>query len=99
MLYRTVLTVFLFGVRGFATGFFQAIYLYTPEVRMLLTVLLRICEVNNCPCIVQVYPTSVRGFGMSLCSSFSCIGAMLAPYIAQVCTSVSTFPLIFTIIN
>ena len=31
-MYRTVLTVFLFGVRGFATGFFQAIYLYTPEV-------------------------------------------------------------------
>ena len=49
MLYRTVLTVFLFGVRGFATGFFQAIYLYTPEVRMLLAVLLRMCEVNNCP--------------------------------------------------
>ena len=32
LLHRTVLTVFLFGVRGFATGFFQAIYLYTPEV-------------------------------------------------------------------
>ncbi|XP_065892911.1 putative transporter svop-1 [Dysidea avara] len=29
---KVVLTVFLFGVRGFATGFFQAIYLYTPEV-------------------------------------------------------------------
>ncbi|XP_065892909.1 putative transporter svop-1 [Dysidea avara] len=29
---KTVLTVFLFGVRGFATSFFQAIYLYTPEV-------------------------------------------------------------------
>ena len=27
-----ILTVFLFGVRGFASGFFQAIYLYTPEV-------------------------------------------------------------------
>ena len=33
-IHRTLLTVFLFGVRGFATGFFQAIYLYTPEVRM-----------------------------------------------------------------
>ena len=30
--YRTILTVFLFGVRGFATGFFQAISLYAPEV-------------------------------------------------------------------
>jgi len=30
--YRAVLTVFLFGVRAFATSFFQAIYLYTPEV-------------------------------------------------------------------
>ena len=66
---------------------------------MLLTVLSIMCEVNNCPCTVHVYPTSVRGFGMSLCSSFNRIGAMLAPYIAQVCTSVSTFPLIFTIIN
>ena len=30
--HRTILTVFLFGVRGFATGFFQGIYVYTPEV-------------------------------------------------------------------
>ena len=29
---RTALTIFLFGVRGFATSFFQVIYLYTPEV-------------------------------------------------------------------
>ena len=29
--YRTILT-FLFGVRGFATGFFQALGLYSPEV-------------------------------------------------------------------
>ena len=26
------LTVFLFGARGFATGVFQAVYVYTPEV-------------------------------------------------------------------
>ena len=32
--HRTLLTVFLFGIRGFATGFFQAIYLYTPEVQV-----------------------------------------------------------------
>ena len=31
--YRTILTVSLFGVRGFATGFFQALSLYTSEVR------------------------------------------------------------------
>ena len=31
-LHRTVLTVFLFGIRGFATGFFQVIGLYVPEV-------------------------------------------------------------------
>ena len=30
--YRTTLTVFLFGVYGFATGLFQALSLYTPEV-------------------------------------------------------------------
>ncbi|XP_065920567.1 putative transporter svop-1 [Dysidea avara] len=29
---QTALTLFLFGVRGFGSGFFQAIYLYTPEV-------------------------------------------------------------------
>ena len=29
---RTPLTIFLFGIRGFATSFFQVIYLYTPEV-------------------------------------------------------------------
>ena len=27
-----MLTVFLFGVRAFATGVFQAVYVYTPEV-------------------------------------------------------------------
>ena len=32
-----------------------------------------------------MYPTSVRGFGLSLCSSFSRVGAMISPYIAQVC--------------
>ena len=26
------MTVFLFGARGFATGVFQAVYVYTPEV-------------------------------------------------------------------
>ncbi|XP_065920283.1 putative transporter svop-1 isoform X2 [Dysidea avara] len=58
---QNILTVFLFGVRGFATAFFHAVYLYTPEV----------------------YPTAVRGFGMSLCASISRVGAMIAPYIAQ----------------
>ncbi|XP_065892905.1 synaptic vesicle 2-related protein-like isoform X2 [Dysidea avara] len=58
---ETILTVFLFGVRGFATGFFQGIYVYTPEV----------------------YPTTVRAFGVSLCASVSRLGSMIAPYIAQ----------------
>ena len=74
---RNVLTVFLFGVRGFATGFFHAVYLYTPEVREMFKVLL-------CDGYSQVYPTAVRGFGMSLCASISRVGAMIAPYIAQV---------------
>ena len=33
VLSRLVLTIILFGIRGFATGLFQSIGLYTPEVR------------------------------------------------------------------
>ena len=80
---RTILTVFLFGVRGFASGLFQAIYLYTPEVCMSVVLSANVMThiIHSIP---QVYPTSVRAFGMSLCSSFSRIGGMLSPYIAQV---------------
>ena len=35
--------------------------------------------------LMQVYPTAVRGFGLSLCAVFGCIGSMSAPFIAQVC--------------
>ena len=31
--FRTVTVVFMFAVRGFVTGAFQAAYVYTPEVR------------------------------------------------------------------
>ena len=31
-MFRIVLTVFLFMIRAFASGVFQAIYVYTPEV-------------------------------------------------------------------
>ena len=80
-MYRTVLTVFLFGVRGFATSFFQAIYLYTPEVSEVFNI--KICCDSYHP---QVYPTAVRAFGMSLCAGISRFGAMLTPYISQVGT-------------
>ena len=73
--------MFLFGVRGFATGFFQAIYLYTPEVSEVFN--METCCDGYHP---QVYPTAVRAFGMSLCSSVSRVGGMIAPYIAQVST-------------
>ena len=33
---------------------------------------------------LQVYPTMLRGFGMSLCSSASRLGAMASPFIPQV---------------
>ena len=78
-MYRAVLTVFPFGVHGFGTGFFQAIYLYTPEVSEVFNM-----EICCDSCQPQVYPTAVRAFGMSLCSSVSRVGAMIAPYIAQV---------------
>ena len=31
-IYRTVTSIFLFIIRAFATGVFQAVYVYTPEV-------------------------------------------------------------------
>ena len=34
----------------------------------------------------QVYPTAIRAFGVSLCSSAGRIGGMIAPFIAQVKT-------------
>ena len=33
---------------------------------------------------IQVYPTMLRSFGMSLCSSASRVGAMISPFIPQV---------------
>jgi len=29
---RTMMTIFIFGVRGFISGAFQGFYVYTPEV-------------------------------------------------------------------
>ena len=80
-MYRTVLTVFLFGVRRFSSSFFQAIYLYTPEVSQVFN-METCCDSHY----LQVYPTAVRAFGMSLCAGISRFGAMLTPYISQVGT-------------
>ncbi len=33
---------------------------------------------------VQVYPTAVRSIGMGFCTSFSRVGGMIAPFMAQV---------------
>ena len=33
--YRTMMTVFIFGVRGFISGAFQGFYVYTPEVHVI----------------------------------------------------------------
>ena len=30
--FRTMMTIFIFGVRGFISGAFQGFYVYTPEV-------------------------------------------------------------------
>ena len=77
ILYRTLLTVFLFEIRCFGTAYFQSVGLFTAEVSAdsLHSVLHHQC---------QVYPTSIRAFGMSLCASVSRIGGMVAPHIAQV---------------
>ena len=75
--------MFLFGVRGFAAGFFQGIYVYTPEVKQ-ISVNSVLCHDRNIDKHSQVYPTAVRAFGVSLCTSVSKLGSMIAPYIAQV---------------
>jgi len=72
--------VFLFGVRGFAAGFFHGIYVYTPEVKLIRM----LCHDRNIDKHSQVYPTTVRAFGVSLCTGVSRLGSMIAPYIAQV---------------
>jgi len=35
---------------------------------------------------VQVLPTTVRSVGLGMCSSVARIGALLTPFVAQVCT-------------
>ena len=92
--YRTILTIFLFGVRGFATGFFQAISLYAPEVTERPD---RVCSyiAISIHCS-QVYPTTVRAFGISLCYVFTRIGSMIAPFIAQVCDMYACLLFIFS---
>ena len=35
----------------------------------------------------EVFPTSVRGTAMGYCSSAARIGAIITPFVAQVCTS------------
>ena len=74
-----MLTIILFGIRGFATGLFQSIGLYTPEVGSPYIV-----NNNYHSVYLQVYPTAIRAFGVSLSSSFSRVGGMIAPFIAQV---------------
>ena len=64
-----VLTFFLFLIRAFATGVFQTMYVYTPEV----------------------YPTKVRGIGLSVVYSVARVGAISTPYVAQVLFRVSDY--------
>lgn len=66
---RIVLTIFIFLCRGLATGIFQALFVYTPEV----------------------YPTSVRAFGLGASSTVGRFGGIVSPYIAQVLFPVSDY--------
>ena len=65
-----MVTLFLFIIRAFATGVFQAVYVYTPEV----------------------YPTTVRAVAMGLHTAAARIGAMITPFVAQVCIAVNNKP-------
>lgn len=65
---------------------FNVVYIYTAEVQKLLhlCLLLQLLLLKLSGSCVQVYPTVVRSLGMGFCTSFSRIGGMIAPFIAQV---------------
>lgn len=63
---------------------FNVVYIYTAEVQKLLHLWLLLLLLTPSGCCVQVYPTVVRSLGMGFCTSFSRIGGMIAPFIAQV---------------
>lgn len=77
----------MFFARGIIAGVFQAIYVYTPEVKFVI-----LCDeqVNfSFYCLyslLQVYPTPLRSIGLGTCSAMARLGAMVTPYIAQVHT-------------
>lgn len=83
---RLGFTVLLFLLRSLVSMNFNVVYIYTAEVRpgcRLDDEFLswRSHAILSGP---QVYPTVARSLGMGFCTSFSRIGGMIAPFIAQV---------------
>lgn len=86
-------TVLLFLLRSVVSMNFNVVYIYTAEVRPTYSMntpltlngrvhhTIKIVPIGVC---VQVYPTAVRSIGMGFCTSFSRVGGMIAPFIAQV---------------
>uniref|UniRef100_UPI00358EBAAB putative transporter SVOPL isoform X1 n=2 Tax=Myxine glutinosa TaxID=7769 RepID=UPI00358EBAAB len=81
---------------SFLSGGVLFLLLIFPSRRMLLTCILfsmRAMAASNFNIIyiytVEVYPTNVRSLGLGSCSSMGRIGAMVAPFVAQVLLDVS----------
>ena len=78
-------TVLLFLLRSLVSMNFNVVYIYTAEVGPSSGAIL--ASRSRCERRVsgpQVYPTVARSLGMGFCTSFSRIGGMIAPFIAQV---------------
>jgi hypothetical protein len=78
---HALLTVFIFGVRTFASGIFNAVYIYTSEVSQFISPLS--ASYQN-TLFLQVFPTVVRSLGLGSCSAMARLGAMITPFVAQV---------------
>lgn len=92
-------TVLLFLLRSLVSMNFNVVYIYTAEVRSQSAGFnghfLRTGSEVTGVLVSQVYPTVARSLGMGFCTSFSRIGGMIAPFIAQVrwlsCLMISFF--------
>lgn len=81
-------TVLLFLLRSLVSMNFNVVYIYTAEVCSLASTDGVVHQVSGVFVFFsQVYPTVARSLGMGFATSFSRIGGMIAPFIAQVCSA------------
>lgn len=78
VLFRNSVIALIFIGRAFISGAFQCAYVYTPEVGRDQR-----SKINR---HFQVYPTSLRASGLGAASGMARIGAIITPFVAQVCS-------------